>query len=109
MYDLGVGAVGGVLFPIGNFYQDLQVYPEYVHSYRDGAETLITMCLICRQLAWAFVGHDTYIVRNVLSAQFTPQLEGAYGDVFDAGSRPTLLEKGEYFRLYGEDWLKGSS
>ena len=49
------------------------------------------------------------------SAQFTPQLKAAYGEVFDAGRSPTLLEKGEYFRwgpkvamaVYGEDWLKG--
>ena len=117
VYDLGVGAVGGVLFPIGNFYQDLQVYPKYVHSYRDGAETLITNVVYSPEPAWAFVGHATYIVRNVLSAQFTPQLKAAYGEVFDAGSSPTLLEKGRAFRwvrkvamaLYGEDWLEGSS
>lgn len=52
---------------------------------------------------------------NVLSAQFTPQLKAAYGDVFDAGDDLSLLEKGDYFRwgpkialvLYGEKWLKG--
>jgi hypothetical protein len=115
VYDLGVGAVGGVLFPIGNFYQDLQLYPKYVHSYRNGAETLIANVVYSPEPAWAFIGHATYIVRNVLSAQFTPQLKAAYGEVFDAGGNPTLLEKGEYFRwgpkvamaLYGEDWLKG--
>lgn len=115
VYDLGVGAVGGILFPIGNIYQDLQLYPKYVHSYRNDAETLITNLVYSPEPAWAFIGHATYIVRNVLSAQFTPQLKAAYGVVYDDGGDPTLLEKGEYFRwgpkialaLYGESWLKG--
>jgi len=115
VYDLGVGAVGGILFPIGNIYQDLQLYPKYVHSYRNGAETLVTSLVYSPQPAWAFIGHATYIVPNVLSAQFTPQLKAAYGVVYDDGGDPALLEKGQYSRwgpkiavaLYGEDWLKG--
>jgi len=110
-----VGAVGGILFPIGNFYQDLQLYPKYVHSYSNDAETLVTNLVYSPEPAWAFIGHATYVVPNVLSAQFTPQLKAAYGVVYDDGADPTLLEKGEYFRwgpkiavaLYGEDWLKG--
>jgi len=114
VYDLGVGAVGGILFPIGNFYQDLQLYPKYVDSYSNDAETLVTNLVYSPEPAWAFIGHATNVVPNVLSAQFTPQLKAAYGVVYDDGGDPTLLEKGEYFRwgpkiavaLYGEDWLK---
>lgn len=42
VYNLGGGVVGDLLFPIGRFYQDLQIYPQYVHSFADDANTLIT-------------------------------------------------------------------
>ena len=115
VYNLGGGVVGDVLFPIGRFYQDLQIYPKYVHSFADDANTLITNLVYTPEPAWPFIGQVRYIVPNVLSAQFTPQLKAAYGDVFDAGDDLSLLEKGDYFRwgpkialvLYGEKWLKG--
>ncbi len=96
--DLGVGLVGDLLFPIGRMYQDLQIYPKYVHSYRSGAETLISTAVYSPEPAWAFFGHATYLIPEILSAQFTPQLKAAYGTVFDAGDDLTLLEKGDYFR-----------
>ncbi|MGE5261420.1 MAG: hypothetical protein ACM3MH_11150 [Actinomycetota bacterium] len=113
VYNLGGGIVGDVLFPIGRMYQDLQVYPKYVHSYADDADTLTTNVVYSPEPAWPFFGQVRYIVPNVLSAQLTPQLKAAYGNVFNAGENPTLLEKGDYFRwgpkialaLYGEGWL----
>ncbi len=115
VYNLGGGVVGDVLFPIGRMYQDLQVYPKYAHSYADDADTLITNVVYSPEPAWPFFGQVRYIVPNVLSAQLTPQLKAAYGNVFNAGENPTLLEKGDYFRwgpkialaLYGEGWLNG--
>ena len=81
----------------------------------DDADTLISNVVYSPEPDWPFLGQIRYIVPNVLSAQFTPQLKAAYGAVFDAGTNPTLLEKGDYFRwgpkialaLYGEEWLKG--
>jgi len=115
VYDLGGGAVGDILFPIGRMYQDLQFYPKYVHSFRNESESLTSNVVWSPEPAWAFFGQVGYIVPYVLSAQFTPQLKVAYGNVFDAGSAPTTLEDGDYFRwgpkialaVYGEGWLSG--
>lgn len=115
VYNLGGGLVGDILFPIGRMYQDLQLYPKYVHSFADDSDSLISTIVYTPEPAWPFIGQIRYIVPNALSAQFTPQLKAAYGVVFDAGTNPILLEKGDYFRwgpkialaLYGEKWLRG--
>jgi hypothetical protein len=115
VYDLGGGVVGDILFPIGRMYQDLQFYPKYVHSFRDDSESLTSNVVWSPEPDWAFFGTVGYIVPYVLSAQFTPQLKAAYGNVFDAGSAPTSLEDGNYFRwgpkialaVYGEGRLSG--
>jgi hypothetical protein len=115
VYDLGGGAVGDILFPIGRMYQDLQFYLKYVHSFRNDSESLTSNVVWSPEPDWAFFGQVGYIVPYVLSAQFTPQLKAAYGNVFDAGSAPTTLEDGDYFRwgpkialaVYGEGWLSG--
>ncbi|HLC09302.1 MAG TPA: hypothetical protein VJK06_08465 [Methyloceanibacter sp.] len=115
VYDLGGGMVGDILFPIGRMYQDLQFYPKYVHSFRNDSETLTSNVVWSPEPAWAFFGQVGYIVPYVLSAQFTPQLKAAYGNVFNEGSAPTTLEDGNYLRwgpkialaVYGEGWLNG--
>lgn len=115
VYNLGGGAVGGILFPFAGIYQDLQFYPKFVHSFRNGAETLVSTLVYTPEPAWAYIGQVGYVVPDVLSVQFTPQLKAAWGVVYDEGTGPTTLENGDYFRwgpkiaaaLYGESWLKG--
>jgi hypothetical protein len=115
VFNLGGGLSGDWLFPIGRTYHDLQLYPKYVHSLRDDADTLVTTLAFTPGLDWPYFGYASYIIPNVLSAQFTPQLKAAEGAVFDAGDDPEALEKGNYFRwgpkialaVFGEAKLKG--
>jgi hypothetical protein len=115
VYNIGTGVMGDLYYFDGRMGHDFQFYPKFVHSVADDADTLIGTFVYSPQPAWPFVGAATVVIPNALSAQFTPQLKAAYGVVFDAGTNPALLEKGDYFRwgpkialaVYGEGWLNG--
>jgi hypothetical protein len=115
VYNLGTGVMADLYYFDGRMGHDLQVFPKFVHSLRDDADTLVSTLVYSPQPAWPYVGAATVVIPKFLSAQFTPQLKAAEGAVFDAGSDPGMLEKGNYFRwgpkialaMFGEARLKG--
>jgi hypothetical protein len=110
IFNIGGGAVADLYLLSGH---DFQVYPKYVHSASTRADTLVNNLVYTPTPFWPYIASAGIVVPHLLWAQFTPQLKGAYGVVYDAGT-DTSLENGNYFRwgprialaLYGEGWLK---
>jgi len=107
IFNIGGGAVADLYLLSGH---DFQVYPKYVHSASTRADTLVNNLVYTPTPFWPYIASAGIVVPHLLWAQFTPQLKGAYGVVYDAGT-DTSLENGNYFRwgprialaLYGED------
>jgi hypothetical protein len=114
--NLGFGVMGDVTFPTGwGGYQNVNFYPKYVTSERNGAEVFSGTFVYTPMYGIPGIDSVLYIVPQALSFVFTPQLKEGVNDVVNAGGDITLLQKGSYYwigpklnlTVFGEGVLEG--
>jgi hypothetical protein len=115
--NLGGGLLGDLFMPtgIGDTYQDIKIYPQYVESLRNGARVFSGNYIYTPEYGIPGIDSAIYIIGNVLSAKLTPELKFAVNDVINAGTGTTALTAGSFYmvgpyadlKLFGEGVLSG--
>jgi hypothetical protein len=113
------GLMGDLTFPTGiaGGYQNIKVYPKYVISARNDAEVFSGNFVYTPMYGIPGIDNALYIVPEMLSFKFTPQLKVVLQDVVNAGRVPSLLSPGSYtwfgpkldLTFFGEGILEGFS
>ncbi len=114
--NVGTGLMGSLTFPaLFGGYQNIQVYPKFVHSLRNSAEVLSGNLVYTPMFGIPGIDSATYLIEDLLSAKFIPQIRVVANDILDVGHSPPLLQGSSYYwigpkgelKFFGEGLLDG--
>jgi hypothetical protein len=110
--NVTAGLIGDWIFPVDNYYQDLQAYPQIVHSNRTNADVLSGNVVFTPDFPVPGIGGKYLPYQGApMSFLLTLQAKTVFGQVLNAGSDPTLGASKDFVRvgprvgatIFGED------